>query len=174
MTEHAAEPESPARPGRDDAAFEAYAGADRLRLVRLGWAMCGDLGVAEDVAHDVLVELFARWPSIDDPTAYARRALVNRFRSRWRRTASERKATERLAARASTPVLLPEPSAEVWRAVRNLPLRQRAAVVLTIVEDRRIDDVAEILGCGPETARTHVRRAKSALAADLAHLEDDQ
>lgn len=173
MTEHAADPETVSSDGRSDASFEAYASVERVRLVRLAWAMSGDLGVAEDTAHDVLVEVFARWSSIDDPVAYSRRALVNRFRSRWRRAARERDATARLAGRARPPVLLPEPSAEVWRAVRNLPLRQRAALVLTVVEDRSADDVATVLGCGSETARTHVRRAKAALALDLAHLQED-
>lgn len=167
------DPEPAPNDGRSDASFEAYASVERVRLVRIGWALTGDLGAAEDIAHDVLVEVFARWSSIDDPGAYARRALVNRFRSRWRRAERERRATSRLAGRASPPVLLPEPSAEVWRAVRRLPHRQRAAIVLTVVEDRSVEDVADLLGCAPETARTHVRRAKSALAADLARMEDD-
>lgn len=158
--------------GSSDASFESFASAERVRLVRLGWAMVGDIDVAEDATQDVLVEVFARWSSITDPSAYSRRALVNRLRSRWRRSGRERRATARLAGRAHPQVLMPEPSAEVWRAVRRLPERQRAALVLTVVEDRPAEEVAGILGCGTETARTHVRRAKAALANDLERIED--
>jgi RNA polymerase sigma factor (sigma-70 family) len=153
-------------------AFESFAAVERVRLVRLAWALVGDVDVAEDVAQDVLVEVFARWSSIVDPSAYARRALVNRLRSRWRRSARERGATARLAGRPHLPVLMPEPSAEVWRAVRRLPDRQRAALVLSVVEDRSLEDVAGILGCGVETARTHVRRARAGLASELELLEE--
>jgi RNA polymerase sigma-70 factor (ECF subfamily) len=70
--------------------------------------------------------------------------------------------------RAERAAFIPEgPGAErdldVLRAVGALPARQRAAVVLYYFEDRQVADVAEILGCSPQTARVHLFRARQRL-----------
>jgi RNA polymerase sigma-70 factor (ECF subfamily) len=61
----------------------------------------------------------------------------------------------------------------VLDAVRRLPRRQRQVIALTLLEDRSISETAEILGCGEETVRTHLRRGRRALAATLGLPEDD-
>ncbi len=80
----------------------------------------------------------------------------------------------RVHSSALAPIVLPEPSAEVWAAVQKLPFRQRVAVVLVVVDDLPLSAVADHLGCAEETARTHLRRGKQRLASTLRHLEQEQ
>jgi DNA-directed RNA polymerase specialized sigma24 family protein len=59
---------------------EAFAREHGLELVRIAYLLCGDRQRAEDLAQDVLLNLHRRFPgpiTLDNPLAYARRALVN-------------------------------------------------------------------------------------------------
>jgi RNA polymerase sigma-70 factor (ECF subfamily) len=57
--------------------------------------------------------------------------------------------------------------------VRELPEQQRHAVVLYYVEDRSVADVAEILQCSEGSVKTHLSRARTALARTLGHPEEE-
>ena len=56
---------------------------------------------------------------------------------------------------------------EVARALERLPARLRAAIVLRVVEGREYDEVAEITGVKPSTARMHVMQARRLLLRRL-------
>ncbi len=76
--------------------------------------------------------------------------------------------------RLSHPTALPppdEPHDEVWRAVAALPGKQRAAVALHYLEDRPVQEIAQILSCSPATARVHLHRGRRALASTLEGVE---
>ena len=92
-----------------------------------------------------------------------------------RRRVSEAKALTRLGARRVLPDELPPDSAGFWRAVRRLPRRQAQAVALHYLEDRSLLDVAKVLGCAEGTVKTHLHRARLALADDLGcEVADDE
>src|SRR5262245_44204845 len=58
------------------------------RLVRLGYALTGDQGLAEDVAQTALARAYASWPRVrraGEPDAYVRKIVVNASRDRFRR-----------------------------------------------------------------------------------------
>ncbi|HZD17266.1 MAG TPA: sigma factor-like helix-turn-helix DNA-binding protein, partial [Actinomycetota bacterium] len=52
---------------------------------------------------------------------------------------------------------------ELWRAVLELPRRQRAAVVLRFYEDLSERETAEILRCSTAAAKSLVARAMEGL-----------
>jgi RNA polymerase sigma factor (sigma-70 family) len=153
--------------------FDDFATSARGGLVRLGWALLGDLDAAEDLAHEALEALMPAWSTVVDPAAYCRAVVVNRARSRWRRRGRERRAFARVSGRPQADVYLPAPSNDVWDAVRQLSFRQRVAVVLVVLEDQPLAAVATHLGCDVETARTHLRRGKQHLAESLKHLQEE-
>jgi RNA polymerase sigma-70 factor (ECF subfamily) len=56
---------------------------------------------------------------------------------------------------------------DLLAAIRGLPARQRAAIVLHYFEDCSLADVAEALKCSPATAKVHVFNGRRRLAALL-------
>ena len=84
-----------------------------------------------------------------------------------------RRGLERRAAPLSVVPDLPLPRKDVLDAVRSLPAQQRAAVVLHYFEDRPVAEIADVLGCAPATARVHLHKARTRLAALLDEEVDD-
>ena len=99
--------------------------------------------------------------------AYPRLKSASNLRS-WLFTIAHRKAIDAHRARArravpveevpETPVtdrpLNGEP--ELWRAVRDLPGKQRAAVLHRYVNDLAYVDIGQVMGCSEEAARRSV------------------
>jgi len=150
--------------------FEEYVGSRGAALVRLARLLTGDDHRAEDLAQEVLARAYARWRQVskaDRPDFYVRRMMINANRSWWRRRANRELA---VASPPDRPV--PRDAGhesadrdEMWRMVLDLPLRQRAVVVLRYYEDLDDAAIAEILECSPVTVRTHAMRALQALRA---------
>jgi DNA-directed RNA polymerase specialized sigma24 family protein len=65
--------------------FDDFVVAAAPDLLRIAVALTGDRGAGEDLVQDVLERMYVAWPRIDDPAAYARRALANGSANRWRR-----------------------------------------------------------------------------------------
>ena len=75
-----------------------------------------------------------------------------------------------LPEQAATPVSDGEP--ELWRAVRNLPPKQRDALVHRYVLDRSYREVGEALGCSEEAARASAHEGRKRLRRELAMIGD--
>jgi RNA polymerase sigma-70 factor (sigma-E family) len=148
--------------------FDDYVRLRGAALVRLGRLLVGDRQLGEDLAQDVLARAFARWDRIaklDAPEAYLRRMLINAAISRSRRAASREIA---IAAAPDLPARgdLGSDAAErdaMWRLVRSLPPKQRAAVVLRFYEDLDDASIALLLNCSAVTVRTQITRALATL-----------
>ena len=145
---------------------EQYAG-----LCRLAYLITGDPAHAEELVMDAFLKTFAGWRRIrdlDKADRYLRRAVVNLSRSKNRR-----RRTEERSASEDQPTLAlsfgddPEDARIVWDAVRALPHRQRAAVVLRYYEDLREADIADALGCSVGTVKSQLSKARASLAQDL-------
>ena len=62
---------------------------------------------------------------------------------------------------------LPPQATRFWDEVARLPRRQAETVVLHYVDDRSVADIALVLGTSEGTVKTHLHRAREALAARL-------
>jgi RNA polymerase sigma factor (sigma-70 family) len=79
----------------------------------------------------------------------------------------------RLAGRTQTSIELDEGDEAFWQAVRRLPPRQAQAVALFYLEDYSVRKISEVLDCSESTVKTHLSRARRAVAHHL-RLEDPQ
>jgi RNA polymerase sigma-70 factor (sigma-E family) len=156
-----------------EAEFKEFVAERTHALFRIAYALTGNQHAAEDLLQTSLAKLVIAWPRItDDPEAYARRVIYREHVSLWRR----------MWRRRETPVAEPpelagaEPDQTgqsvqrlvVRDALRTLPPRQRAVVVLRYLEDRSEQEVAEILGCATGTVGSQASRALAKLRTALA------
>jgi RNA polymerase sigma-70 factor (sigma-E family) len=115
-------------------------------LLRTGWLLTGDWGLAEDLVQTALMRCWPRWDSVSAPDAYVRAAIVNAYLS-WRRRRSARELVgndlDSPAADALGPVEL---RACVKVALAALSPRERVVVVLRYFLDLSEADTAATLG----------------------------
>ncbi|WP_045704126.1 SigE family RNA polymerase sigma factor [Streptomyces rubellomurinus] len=148
--------------------FDEFVAARYHALLRGAFLITGDLHDARDLLHDALTRVYPKRFAIRDPQAaegYVRTAMVRTHVSRWRRTRREVLTSELPDAPQDPADAGDERLAE---ALRALPKRQRAAVVLRYYVDLPVARVAEELGCSLPTAKTHLARAVKALRQELA------
>jgi RNA polymerase sigma-70 factor (sigma-E family) len=150
-----------------DDSFRDFVVARGPDLTRMAALLCQDRAEAEDLVQDTLASAYASWRRIEaatSPEAYVRRMLVNRHVSWWRRHRG------RVEPRADVPdTVTPDPTDAaattdaVRRMLRELPPKQRAAVVLRYYADYPDAQIAETLGCTEPTVRSQISRALATL-----------
>ena len=160
----------PAERSTDTLVFDGFYRAQYPSVVRLAYSLCGSMQIAEEVAQEAFVAAHARWNRIADfdrPDLWVRRVVINRSISYRRRCTSERNAVERIRNRPEPPADPVVGDESIWEALRELSPRQAEVLALFYVEDQPLSAVAEILGLGTETVKTHLTRGRAALAAKL-------
>jgi RNA polymerase sigma-70 factor (sigma-E family) len=159
----------PARVAKLEMLYDAHVrGATRLAFL-----LTGDQHLAEDLAQDAFVRVAGRFHDLrnaDAFGAYLRRTVVNLSRGYFRRLKVERSYLDRersRAARASNE--LPDIAGrdEVLRALGELPVRQRAAIVLRYYEDLTEQQTADALGCSVAAVKSLANRAMASLRGAL-------
>jgi RNA polymerase sigma-70 factor (sigma-E family) len=145
------------------------------RLRDLAYVILGDRGAAEEIVMEAFLKTFTGWGRIRDldrADAYLKRAVVNLCRSKIRRKVVEARSNTVVYKRdeRKAPDWDPEiheESRELWAAVRKLPVRQRACIVLRYVEDLAEQDIAMIMDCSVGTVRSQLSRARKKLEIQL-------
>lgn len=160
--------------------FEDWVRASSVRFRRLAYLLTGNLHQAEDLLQSAYAKVLPRWHKIstyDSPEAYMHRVMVNLRTSWWRRSRNREWSTDEMPEtpwRAGTPS---EGDAVVesqvlLAALRGLPERQRAAVVLRYWCDLSEAAAAEILKCSVGTVKSNASRGLAHLRAALAQTPD--
>jgi RNA polymerase sigma-70 factor (sigma-E family) len=138
----------------------------------LAFLLTGDRAEAEDLAQDAFVRLIGRFRNLRNPDAFAaylRKTVVNLHTSKLRRKRVERAYLAREAGRvegASDAPVVTERD-DLWRALLELPARQRAAVVLRYFEDLSEQQAAEAMGCSTPALKSLVARAMETLRTTI-------
>lgn len=160
------------------ASFEEVYRLEYAPLVRLALVLTGRGDVAEELVQDAFEAAHRRWNRLggyDRPGAWLRRVVLNRCAGRHRRLRAEARALLRVAGQRTSTVDLGATDHELIAAIGRLPRRQAQVVALVLIDDRSVEEVAGLLGCGQPTVRTHLRRGRLALAADLGmQVPDDE
>jgi RNA polymerase sigma-70 factor (ECF subfamily) len=150
--------------------FDDFYRQEYRRVLGLAYVLTGNVSVAEDTAQDAFTAAYRQWAAVggyDSPAAWVRRVTCHRAASVVRRRVREAKAIVRLAYRTPTHVQLDEGDAEFWRSVRALPPRQAQVVALFYLEDYSVREIAAVLDCSEGTVKTHLSRARTAVARQL-------
>lgn len=142
-------------------------GLDRLRrayeahrepLFRLALVLTGDPQGAEDIVQEAFVRGATKLKTLDEGEAgaYLTATVINTRRSIFRH-AKVRDRSHVLVPRSQSPDR--EERYDLWLAVRALPRKQRAVIVLRYYEDLSERDTASILGCSVGTVKSQASRA---------------
>ena len=141
-------------------------------LCRLATLLVGDRHRGEEIVMEAFLQTFTSWRRLRDQSAapaYLRRAVVNIARSHLRRRIVEWRANARSHSAEQTRDDPTEPRHldPVLEAVRALPSRQRAAVVLRYYLDLSEAEIAATLGCSAGTVKSQLAKARKTLATRL-------
>ncbi|MBO0870004.1 MAG: SigE family RNA polymerase sigma factor [Micromonosporaceae bacterium] len=149
--------------------YSAFVSVNWSRYLRVAVLLTGDRHRAEELLQDSLVRLYVHWKRVadrGDPNAYLHKMLVNGNVSWWRRRRREQLVAE--VPDRVDPGGQPERHERLRAALRSLPYRQRAVVVLRHYADLPERQVAQILGCSVGAVKTHNSRALNRLRELLA------
>lgn len=160
---------------------EARARLDRLyRDHARSVYRCAATRLSPQDAEDVVCEVFVvAWRRITEVPPYelawllrvTRNVMANHLRAGSRRAALVRRVTG--VAAPSVPDhagdVVGQDAAE--RLLALLPARDQEVLRLLVLEDLSVPELAEALGCRPNTASVRVRRAKERLARLYAELD---
>ncbi len=164
-----------------EADFEAFVAVSADRFFRTAYAITRDDESAADAVRAALATTYSRWRRVSaagHPETYVRRMIVNEILGRGARRSS--------AVRPITglPSKLPAPAPGqrvldtdvVWAALQQLPVSQRALIVLRYYERLSTAEIGSTLGIRPETvgpqsvaALSDVRRLVTKMTRHGAH-----
>lgn len=147
--------------------FGEWYGAEHPRLIASLLLATGDVDLAREAVDEACARVLARWDRVsrmDSPGGYVYRVALNVAHRRRRRTALE----ARLLARRPSDPDVPAPAGEAWAVVRELPPRQRTALVLRYVADLTEAQIADVMGVTRSTVSSTLADARAAVARRLA------
>ena len=150
--------------------FEAWLEEHWVRLRAVARVVCADLGAADDVLQDAMIEVYSRWDRIstgENPFGYAARVIVTKAanvrRSGWRRRVvlvADAREIQGLG-REETQGLVDR--LVVTQALQGLNKHQRAAIALHYFADASVAEISEILDRPIGTVTSDLTRGRASL-----------
>lgn len=164
-----------ARAGNRDA-FGRLVGRHYDFIHRVAYRWAGNRADAEDIAQDVCARLGRSIRSYRGGAAFATwlyAVVLNAARdfsraSRRETARAEAFGTFALVSAAAAQSAGPDPAESLWQAVRQLPDKQREAVLLVYGEGLGHSAAADVMGVAEATVSWHVHEAKKRLKRMLA------
>ncbi|HEY6786689.1 MAG TPA: SigE family RNA polymerase sigma factor [Trebonia sp.] len=159
-----------------DAEYTEYVQARLGWLRRTAYLLCQDWQGADDLVQQAITRLYTHWGRARNATsldAYTRTILVRTFlaerRAPWARRVTLPGGYDGYDGFEHAPVQLHDHDArlDVRAALKSLPPRQRATVVLRFYCDLPVDEAAEVLGVTPGTVKSQTAKGLATLRAAL-------
>lgn len=141
-------------------------------LMRYAYFVSGSQDEAADLVQDALVKTFGRLRngfSVASAEAYVRRAILNTWLDRGRRTTRWRKIAHFALApeTAESTAEATESRIDLHEELQKLTPRERACLVLRYYEDLKVDDIAETLELSPGAVKRYLSDGLSKMATQL-------
>jgi len=144
-------------------------------IFRLAWRWCGNRANAEDVTQEVCVRLGTAIRSFRGSSAFTTwlyTLTLNVVRDLARKTARETAKVQAFCAESMTYADAAEEEdteQTLWQAVRELPDKQRDAVLLVYAEGLSHADAGNVMGISEATVSWHVYEARKRLKVLMRH-----
>ena len=159
----------------DQQAFAELYDRREPQLYRYALHGLGDPSAAEEIAHEVFVELMrtdSRYDPKRGPLEAWMYGVARNLIRMFRRRGPVEEPVDSAVHHDIVGGLIREESLVALRvAVRELPERYRDAVILCDLEERNYDEAARIMDCPVGTVRSRLHRARGILATRLKRLK---
>ncbi|MEV4347610.1 SigE family RNA polymerase sigma factor [Actinoplanes sp. NPDC049596] len=149
-----------------DAGYLDYVHGRIPALRRVAFLLSGSSDEADDLVQETITKLYAQWSRIsrvEHVDSYVHTMLVRAFldekRRGWWRVNLRGAPPEPPAAPPGTS----EERTVLRAALRRVPARQQAVLVLRFLCDQSVADVAQILGCSEGTVKSQTSHGLNAL-----------
>jgi RNA polymerase sigma-70 factor (ECF subfamily) len=161
----------------DQAAFDTLFRTHYARLVGVAQAMLHDRAAAEEIAQEVMLELWRRRETLTVETslrAYLFRATRNRSLNQIRRQRVERRGEpfaapeSSIAPPADSHLVEQEIDAALRRALEHLPARCREVFELSRVHGLKYAEIARVLEISVKTVEAQMGKALRIMREQLA------
>lgn len=152
-----------------EASFEDFFRDGYTKLFRALFLLVGSVHEADELCQEAFVRVFERWERIramGSPEGYLFRTALNLHRSRLRR-AARRLRDPVLHARPEDEAARTAEGVDVARALRDIPVGQRAALILVDWLGYDAAEAGRILDIEAVSVRSRLHRARSALRERL-------
>jgi RNA polymerase sigma-70 factor (ECF subfamily) len=159
---------------------------DRLResstlAVRVAYSVVRQRQDAEEVAQEAFAKAYSRFSKLRDRNSFRAwllrmtwRLAIDRWRSDRRRTAREQASSlGPTDATAEALTLQKDRADRLWKAIDDLPPKQREAIVLCAIQGYDVAEVARLLGLPEGTVKSRLFLARKGLAQRLQCLVND-
>jgi RNA polymerase sigma-70 factor (ECF subfamily) len=153
--------------------FERFYSREYSAVLGLAYVLTGSWPNAEEITQDAFSRAYRRWArvkNLESPGGWVRRVVANEASSLRRRAATALRHRHRLHERDASDHADRADDERIWAAVRQLPHRQAQAIALRFVHGLSTAEIAAVLGCSTETAKTHLARGRRTLAVRLEEL----
>jgi RNA polymerase sigma-70 factor, ECF subfamily len=136
------------------------------RLVGQVTVVTANREAAEDAVQEAFGRLWSQWERLryyESPEAWVRRVAINLAISRWRRL----RRLVQLQSPPETPDVDTGSTADIYRALRALPVKHRQALLLHHVLGLPVVEVAGEMGVPEGTVKSWLFRGREALQRTL-------
>ncbi|MEV5876721.1 SigE family RNA polymerase sigma factor [Streptomyces sp. NPDC052101] len=154
--------------------FQSFMVGRWPHLMRTAFLLTGEQHAAEDLVQSTLERVYVSWRKVgaaDDPEAYVRRVMINLHARKHRKRLKEFLAPKddsglvREVADTGDRIAQADDRGALLKALAQLPLRQREAVVLRYWEDLTETQAAEAMGCSVGTVKSNAAKGIAKLRA---------
>ncbi|MBR7832003.1 SigE family RNA polymerase sigma factor [Actinospica durhamensis] len=149
-----------------DEDFADFARERQQQLYRTAYLLSGNRDRAQDLVQSTLVALLRSWNRVREaanPDAYARTVLIRVFLTERRRLRREAEVQALALSRAPSDTSAQDGSADlrltILQALRALPPKPRAMVILRYWEDLTVEQTAAVLGCSEGNVKSQCSRS---------------
>ncbi|NNN20678.1 MAG: sigma-70 family RNA polymerase sigma factor [Acidimicrobiales bacterium] len=134
------------------------------KYVRIANLIVQSRQVSEDIVQDAFIRVANKWSKIENHEAFLRKAVVNSCNSYFRR----RKLERLYSARYHNPgEITNDDRNELGELLLRLSIKQRVAVTLRFYEDLSDKEIAEVIGCNPNSIPSLISRALNKLNGEI-------
>ena len=163
----------------DSQAFDELMGYFYPRMLRMAYLISGSHADSEDIVQETFVLCWMNRKKIKEPECFSSWLYKTLTREAWRVCKKNRREQpvedvygadgreEPGSAQVLDEILARSRDDELYKAIRNLPVKQRTAVVFHYFNQMTTKEIAGIMGCLEGTVKSRLYTARANLKKQL-------